>query len=298
MDWAGEHGQIDLALHIAGRLLYFWHQRGYNAEGYSRLEALLARGSNASLQARSRALDAFGFLQQQMGAFDAASASLEESARYCEEIGDRPLWCRVILHLGQVAFAAGDIDRGVALTEQSLEAGRKMNDTSHIGRCLNNLGWTLANHGQPERGVPYLEEGLEIARASGSPIDVSSGLDSLGRARLEMGDIEGAETDWREGLAIARDGDFKYPLPYHLDGLAGVAAHRGEAARAARIFAAATRLREETGALLPPGESEPHDRDLERARSLLDGDTWDSAWVEGIAMSLEEAIAYAQDESE
>jgi hypothetical protein len=80
--------------------------------------------------------------------------------------------------------------------------------------------------------------------------------------------------------------------------LACVAAAWEEAGRAARLFGASEALREAMGVPPEPGEialQEPH---LSAARSRLDKTSWQEAWAEGRAMTLEEAISYALGEEE
>jgi hypothetical protein len=77
-----------------------------------------------------------------------------------------------------------------------------------------------------------------------------------------------------------------------------VAAARGETERAARLFGASEALSEEMGAPPESGESALQEHYLAAARSQLDEASWQEAWAQGQAMTLEEAISYALDEEE
>ena len=72
-------------------------------------------------------------------------------------------------------------------------------------------------------------------------------------------------------------------------GLACVAEARGEAERAARLFGACEALREVMDAPPEPGELALQEPYLAAARSQLDETSWQEAWAEGRAMTLEEA---------
>ena len=78
--------------------------------------------------------------------------------------------------------------------------------------------------------------------------------------------------------------------------MASVAGARGEAERAARLFGASEVLREVMGTPPEPGESALQEPYLSAARSQLDETSWQEAWAEGRAMTLEEAISYALEE--
>ena len=86
--------------------------------------------------------------------------------------------------------------------------------------------------------------------------------------------------------------------PDDLEGLACVAAARGETERAARLFGASEALPEAMGAPPESGESALQEPYLAAARSQLDEASWQEAWAQGRAMTLEEAISYALEEEE
>ena len=87
---------------------------------------------------------------------------------------------------------------------------------------------------------------------------------------------------------------------YGLQGLAGVAALRGEAARAARLWGAAEALREAIGYPASPFDRSHPDYEglLAPARSRLGEAAWEAAQAEGRMMTPEEAIEYALSEEE
>jgi hypothetical protein len=82
-----------------------------------------------------------------------------------------------------------------------------------------------------------------------------------------------------------------------VESLAGAASAVGQWRRAARLWGAMERLREEIGAPLAASERTGHDRRISDARAALgDDDAFDAAWRQGRAMTDEEAIACALDE--
>jgi len=98
---------------------------------------------------------------------------------------------------------------------------------------------------------------------------------------------------------LLRDTGDKLSVAETLLGLACVAAARGAAERAARLFGASEALREAMGTPPEPGESALQEPYLATARSQLDEASWQEAWAEGRAMTLEEAISCAlEDEAD
>ena len=57
-------------------------------------------------------------------------------------------------------------------------------------------------------------------------------------------------------------------------------------------------LRDDVGAPLLPSERSHYEREVAQGRVVLGKDTFESAWAEGQAMTMEQAIAYALDEGD
>jgi len=77
-----------------------------------------------------------------------------------------------------------------------------------------------------------------------------------------------------------------------LNGFAGIALARGQAPRAARLFGAATVLREAIGYRMSTSEQTGYEREVAAVREAM-GDLFEAAWAAGEALSLERAIAEA-----
>jgi hypothetical protein len=90
----------------------------------------------------------------------------------------------------------------------------------------------------------------------------------------------------------------KLGIAISLEGLAGVVAALGSSLPAARIWGAAERLRAEVGSPLSPRDRPDYDRRVATARKALGDDAaFDRARQEGGALTLEQAIAIALDET-
>jgi hypothetical protein len=88
-----------------------------------------------------------------------------------------------------------------------------------------------------------------------------------------------------------------YPLLIYsgesLAGLAGAASETGQWERAARLFGAVQALLVAIGASLSPHAHVYYERQLAATRAQLDQAAFAAAWSEGLAMPLDEVIAYA-----
>jgi hypothetical protein len=79
-----------------------------------------------------------------------------------------------------------------------------------------------------------------------------------------------------------------------LEGMAAVACAGAHAARSARLLGAATALRP-AELLILPVTSATREGTIAAARAVLGTTAFEVAWAEGQAMTLEQAIAYAQE---
>jgi hypothetical protein len=100
-----------------------------------------------------------------------------------------------------------------------------------------------------------------------------------------------------QGLAIWREVGDRGGIADSLEGLAQTCLRAAAPDRAARIWGAAERLRQEIGAPLPPGERPRHDHQVAVARAAIADDAaFDRAWQEGLALTLEQAMDLASQE--
>lgn len=84
-------------------------------------------------------------------------------------------------------------------------------------------------------------------------------------------------------------------LFYLLEAFACLAVAEAQWERAARLFGAVERLGETIGATLAPMEHAEFERDIAATRTMLGEPAFAAARAAGQALTLDEAIAYAQD---
>ena len=169
----------------------------------------------------------------------------------------------------------------------------ELGDERGVAMALNILG-EIANYGGDYALARSLaEESLVIRRALGDQWAVGSTLNSMAAAALSLGDCVAAYSLYRESLAIWRELGDRWRIAQAMDGLAALAAAQGELERSVRLAGAAAVLRETISAPLPGPLRTVLDRWLEPARKALSREAYDAAWIEGRAMALDRAIAYA-----
>jgi hypothetical protein len=122
---------------------------------------------------------------------------------------------------------------------------------------------------------------------------IAASLTSLGSVARAQGDTGAANALLREALAVLQELGDRANIATLLEGLASLAVDR-QPARAARLWSAAARLREEIGCPLSPAERPQYEQELAAARGALgDAAAFQRVWAAGQGMNLEQAIECA-----
>jgi hypothetical protein len=158
---------------------------------------------------------------------------------------------------------------------------------------LNNLGMLMVEKGDLDRAIAYLEETLAIDRELGSPDGIADSLGNLAGLIAPSGDLARAAALDAEALELRRDIGDRISIAYSLESIAATSSRAGTPQIGARLFGAGERLREETGAPLPPSERARYEEGVGLARAALSPEDFARAWAEGRALSLNDAIAEA-----
>ena len=295
--WSLDAGEAATALRLAGALWRYWSVRGHVQEGRRWLAAALAAGRDEAPALRTKALNGAGALAQTAGEIAEAVAHFEERLALLRELGDREQTAGCLANLGYTLAGQGDVARADPLLHESLALYRAQGSRWGEGLALRNLGHLQLYRGAPGEAAVLLEQAAAVVRELGNHWGLYESLRLLGEATLELGDPACAHAPLAEALALARCEGDRPAVADILEGLARVAAARGgstrDAERAARLYGAATALREATGAPLAPVELALYERHVARAREQLDPAAFDAAWAAGRAMTSEQAVAYA-----
>jgi tetratricopeptide (TPR) repeat protein len=299
MTWSCDgRGDGTAGLRLAGALHGFWWIRGYLIEGGEWLGRLLAAvPRNEAPAPRAYALYAAGTLAWGLGQFESNRAFHEESLTICREIGDRHLEARCLIGLGQRSYAKGDEHPAVAREyyEAALAIARSIGDRRSIAVALNGLGNAASVVAcDYESAETHYREALDIFREIGDRLGVSYALVGLGNVAFAVGDYAAARAWHEEGVRAESALGNRRDLADSLDGLGNVAFAARQDARAACLWGAAERIHEEIGSPIIPAWRRDHARRVAAARArLADDGSFDSAWREGRAMTLDAIVAYA-----
>jgi DNA-binding CsgD family transcriptional regulator len=121
-----------------------------------------------------------------------------------------------------------------------------------------------------------------------------SALSTHARVAIAQGEPEQAERDAHDALEHAAEVGAYLHIPDNLECLGTVAGAADSHREAARLFGAAYGIRQRTGAVRFKVWDADYDASAAMLREALGESDFDSTWAEGVALSTDEAIAYAQ----
>ena len=119
-------------------------------------------------------------------------------------------------------------------------------------------------------------------------------LNARARVAIAQGEPEHAERDGHDALAHAVEIRTLLEIPDILESLGMLARDAGSHREAARLFGAASGIRQRMGGTRYKFLDAAYEASVAALRDAMDESDFESAWAEGAAMSTEEAISYAQ----
>jgi tetratricopeptide (TPR) repeat protein len=288
--WFDANHAADRMLAMTADLGMFWMQRGPLPEARSWFERALASDPGAGTASE---LAWAAVLAWQQGDFAQVREWARRGLALAEASGDSAAEGETLHAMCLNAVTEGDLERAVQYGERAVAKLREVR-TVWLQYVLADFGWVLALKGEIERGSALAEEGRTLSRQRGNRFGIGVSTSDWGLIAEQSGDIDGAADLYRESVSqFAALGEPWY-VTSPLAGLGSIAVHRGRFLLAARLLAAAARLREVSGSTAQ--NSAEHGRDaaaVEATRAALGEAGFAAAWAAGRALPLDAVIEEA-----
>jgi predicted ATPase len=321
-----------LALELASRLMPSWNQRGDWREGREQLAAALACSPDKPGAARawalraaaylatkqsdleignrlaSEALACFRELGDQRGAgfalhllgwnalwrgdYGEARGLFEEAVEASSGAGDEQLRFNALDGLANVAANQGDHRRAIPLHREVVARARRAGSTARLATVLNNLGVSEDFAGETEQGQRSLEESVSLFRQADHKPGLADALVSLGHVTRAIAPVD-ALAHYSESLRLAREIQQPDTIALCLEGGAAIFAARGDSVHATSLLGAASTIRTQTGAALPPHEQAEVATVEAQCRDALSAEAFARAWDDGSALDSTVAADWA-----
>jgi predicted ATPase/DNA-binding CsgD family transcriptional regulator len=317
LNWLLAQGNAPAA-EEAARLLVelrvFWDGSAHTSEHLAWLERALRQMGPQTTPLRSRVVRRLSIVARKQGDYATAKAWAEQAVATARELGDKKEITDSLNSLATIDLVQGDYVTARALMEEALAVYREWGADTFIASTLNNLGEVARYQIDYESAESFYRESLSLFRALQDRTGIAESVGNWGHALRHLGRFQESKGALLEALALAHEMNAPARSAALLTGLAGVAVSEVEAIEAAkkttgrsptprsqsstlvqvaRILGLAAHLLAQKGRQLEPLEQAEFDRAATAARARLGEAVFNTAWEQGQAMTLEEAIARA-----
>jgi predicted ATPase/DNA-binding CsgD family transcriptional regulator/transcriptional regulator with XRE-family HTH domain len=335
--WSLKSEAVETGLRLGAALGWFFSERTHWNEGFDWLERTLTANPDVPASLRAKALHTAGPLAWFAGNPTRAQMYLEQSLALARATNDRWNIAWALSHLGSFVTSDADQgaalqDESLALFRELDDAmgithilARRawsafdQKDYPHMLTLLEEaeirarqagdkvmLGWIVFNMGRlawyQERDFSkartLIESSLTLHREAHFQMGVKTAFLWLGQLELELGNVTEAETRNQELLIAFREiepGD--HYTHESIVMLARIAVTRGQFERAVRLFAAVHHYAVHQFIDLSMQNSDLFAADLVTVRTQLGETAFAVAWAAGSAMTPDQMIAYALEDS-
>jgi len=281
------NGGMAEALILAGMLT--WHDLDAAASYFAQSFELY----QSTREPRGMALARFwlGHVSYDKNEYVSALAQLEESLDRFRELGARWGMARVFQILGQLFLRQGIYDTARLYFEQHLRLDEGFKEGTAV--ALTNLGDLYRYQHDDEQAKRYYEKSLSLCREYGLNMDASYNLYALGLLALHQGNHLLAKKYFHDYYIANQGLADKSLLCDFLTGLGAGAAGMNQPERAAKLYGAAQAIFEIIDYRISPFDRAEFDSHFRMAKQKPGDTKFESIAMEGRAMAMEQAIAYA-----
>jgi len=296
---------------------------------------LAMEGTAARPKLRARLLFAAAVLAGEQGDYEAGRQLFDESLETCLELNDHRGVAVALNALAVNARERGELVEATSLFERCVTIWKDLGDSADIARALSNLAnvrklqgeyapasalydecltmfrkagddagvaWTLNCQADVARGKAdlvvarsFCEQSLAAFRQLQDGWGIASALSDLASLNSDEGNDAEARRLYGESIKMFHELGHKRGIARALECLAVTAAAQSNSEQSLHLAGAAAALRQRLGAPLALAEQPRLEKALEFARQALGNAAGLTAWMEGWAMPVEQAVHEALD---
>jgi predicted ATPase/class 3 adenylate cyclase len=236
-------------------------------------------------------------LIHQDGDVQRARRLYEEGLVIYRTLGDQRGVARSLERLAILTRDVGDLDTAYRLQEQALAIERQLGDARELAYLTHGLAMIAQFRDDPSEATALFRESIEAFRQIGDKVAVAGSLAALAIHLLMRDERDEPAPLLRESLRLNLEMGNVLVAIAGLEGLAAVALVQRAPVRAARLYGAAAQQRETMGTPTPAAYRAAYDRALAITRRALGEEAFAAAYAEGRALSLDEAVALALEQT-
>jgi predicted ATPase len=241
------------------------------------------------------ALNALAVHARDRGELADASLLFERCVAIWKDLGDSTDIARALSNLANVTKLQREYARASSLYDECLTMFRKAGDGAGVAWTLNYQGDVAREKADLVAARSFCEQSLAAFRELRDGWGIASALSDLASLSCDLGNDSEARRLYGESIQIFQEVGHKRGIARALECLAVSAAAQSKAEQALHLAGAAAALRQRLGAPLTPTEQPRLEKALEFARRTLGNSAGLTAWMEGWAMPVEQAVREALD---
>lgn len=234
LEWAGEHADIDLGLHISASLWRWWLVTGRLAAGRTWLAKFLTQAGPRNDELAGRALCSAAVLAAENGDYPEAIRTAEMAMAIFETLGVKARMTLAATVLASAHRYLGNTEAARLGFQTAMRLREELGDRRGLSVAINNMAVLELDAGNTGRAHELLEEALAIKREFGEQRSIALGLANLADVLIRSADWDAAERVLHEVAGMA-DGDPQLIVTIGCN-QGAVAAHRQDWAAAAEHF--------------------------------------------------------------
>jgi predicted ATPase/serine/threonine protein kinase len=239
------------------------------------------------------ALNALGVNARDRGELTDASLLFERCSAIWKDFGDPADIARALSNLASVMKLQGNYERASSLYNECLTIFRQAGDGAGAAWTLNYLGDVAREKADLVAARSFCEQSLSEFRRLHDSWGIASALSDLASLSCDQGNNAEARRLYGESIKVFQELGHKRGVARALECLAVSAAAQSNAEQSLHWAGAAAALRQQLGVPLMPAEQRRLEKALEFARRTLGNAAGLTAWMEGWAMPVEQAIQEA-----
>lgn len=293
LTWAHDAGHTEQALRLTSALQSLWYMHGHIDEGRRWFELALAVSQEQPPLLRADILRGTNVFAASQDDWTRSQELLDEALALYAEVGDRRGVALALRDSGVAAVRRGDYEQARRCYEESVALFRELDDRALLASTITNLGDLSLQTGDLVEATERTREALAIHRALGRSFYVVVTLSNLGFICLRAGEDEDAQVAFEECMLLAHDVRSTDNLGYAFEGLAAVAARRGDWKLTALLLGRAEAIRQEMATVLEPAEQVVHVETVAMLAAARTEEAIAGGLATGRAMADEEAIRRA-----
>jgi tetratricopeptide (TPR) repeat protein len=200
-------------------------------------------------------------------------------------------------NLAYIPSFRGDLDLGWSRLQEALAMARRMGDKGRMAQAASGLAYAAFMHEDYEAALPMNEEAIELSRETGNRFTLAESVETMGQIHRMLGNYAQSRAAYIEALRLKHEAGNLPGILTTLLMLSPLESDHGLHERAARLFGAASAMRETVGAS-PPSPALVLGDPLGAAGEAIGDEAVARALEDGRAMAtnVEEAVAYASED--